>query len=824
MSDYETTFDLEPLDSSGLPKAPIFLVAYFAVYEPLREWCETSDIRSFHSTHDGNYLLTIAVKSKCEPLCAALIAKGRSSDEGLQLCLSQALVAAADQGDSAMVKYLIGEGANASLSPEPIGTLGHYSGPVDPAARRGNLALVRYLVEEANAGIGDALSRAACPESSGNGLDVIRSLIEDYKADPNLPTKRHQYSSALIAAVSFHRHDMIRYYLEEASVDVNVVYSTGWYGSPLSAVITTGSLEDVRYFVEEGKADVNLLHEVAGFGSALADAASDGKLEIVKYLVEEAGAKPDLQLKAGPFGSALTAAIASAKAHRIETVKYLASHAEVNLTLLCGRYGSALAAALDTSKPGSKVNMDVVRLLIQAGADVNMQHQVGEYGSPFVTAAFFVEDLDIIHYLVDKCEADIHALHSTGRYESALAAAANSGNLETIRYPVDSGVDADCELRFGAYSSAIVAAADRQSLNPAIIKYLVDMGVDTNREFQIGVYGSALVAAVATGQSSLAAVKYLVEKGKANVDFVPTSGRFGSALLAAIISPFDFQIDQRVIEEICDPRMDIDLATQILGDDLTKVVLSATFAQFWWRKDAPGTVEYLVGAGANVNLELKVCAYGNALAAAAAIGKLDLVKYLVRRGSANANIPLNTGSFGSVLVVAIIAYSKLRSLHPDSIENIQNIILGQIHHLALRVPPYYCPTDHRLTAWAQSMVESTMSSLIDIMIYLLKSGADANLQLNVGPFRSALVAAAATGCFWHVKYLVENAQADVSLQLQSGPYANAYEAAVAHEHHDIAEYLARNAGGHCATSSPSSQFSLSANPHDEGQQEREKAL
>lgn len=677
-------------------------------------------------------------------------------------------------------------------------------------------------MEEANAGIGDALSWAAHPKSSENGLDVIRSLIEDYKADLTLPTKRHLYSSALIAAVAFHRHDMIGYYLEETSVDVNVVYSTGWYGSALSAVIMTGSLEDVRYFVEEGKADVNLLHEVAGFGSALADAVSDGKLEIVKYLVEEARTKPDLQLKAGPFGNVLTAAIASAEYHGIETVKYLASHAEVNLTLLGGRYGSALAAALETSTPGSKVNMDIVRLLIQAGADVNMQHQIGEYGSPFVSAAFFVEDLDLIHYLVDKCEADIHALHSTGRYGSALAAAANSGNLETVRYLVDSGVDADCELRFGAYSSALAAAADRQSLKPAVIKYLVDTGVYTNREFQIGVYGSALVAAVATGQSSLAAVKYLVEKGKANVDFVPTSGRFGSALLAAIISPYEFQIDQRVIEIFCKSRMDIDLATQILGDDLTKLVLSATLAQFWWREDALGTVEYLVGAGANVNLELKVCAYGNALAAAAAVGKLDLVKYLVRRGSANANFPLNTGSFGSALVVAIIAYSKFRRLHPDSIENIWKIILGQICHLTLRFHPSG-PAEHRPTAGAQSMVESTMSSLIDIMIYLLESGADANLQLNVGPFRSALVAAAATGCFWHVKYLVENAQADVSLQLQSGPYANAYEAAVAHEHHDIAEYLARNSGGHCATSSPSSQFSLYANPHDEGL-EREKAL
>lgn len=79
------------------------------------------------------------------------------------------------------------------------------------------------------------------------------------------------------------------------------------------------------------------------------------------------------------------------------------------------------------------------------------------------------------------------------------------------------------------------------------------------------------------------------------------------------------------------------------------------------------------------------------------------------------------------------------------------------------------------------------------MIYLLESDSNANLQLIVGPYGSALAAAAATGSFWHVKYLVENAQLDVSLQLNNGSYANAYDAVVANEHHEIAEYLASNA-------------------------------
>ncbi|KAJ6007575.1 hypothetical protein N7540_011551 [Penicillium herquei] len=829
VSDYETTFTKSFYHDEKLPEAPIFLVAYLALYEPLRDWCENSDMSPIQSNKHGDYLLTIAITSRCMPLCKTLILRGKSFDKKkFQLCLSQALVAAADQGDISMVKYLIGQGANVNLPPEPKGNVKYYSGPVGAAARRGNLDLVRYLVEEANAVVGDALFWAAQPESKETGLDIIKFLIENHKADPNFKPIRHRYASALVVATVFCRRDMIRYYLEETNADVNAVYSrTGSYGSPLCAMICNGSLEDVRYFVEKGKANVNLLHEFVGCGSALSYAASLGKLEIVKYFVEEAGAKTDLQLKVGDYGSALTAALVTVTRNKdCGTFNYLAPHSQVNLPLLCGNYGSALAAAFVLPSSDAKVNMDIVRHLIEAGADVNMRHQVGKYGSPFVTAAFFVTDLDIIHYLVDRCKADLNALHSTGNYGSALAAAANGGNLPVVKYLVDSGVDFDCEIQVGTYGSALAAAAAGWNLNLAVVKYLVDLGVDTNRELKYGAYGSALVAAAATNQlngvrylvekgnadvdlclrsgsfgSALAAaaaaangkleeVEYLVEKGKANVDLLLVSGSFGSALLAAIISPFDFPIDQEIIRTFWNPRLDIDLAIQILGDNVGRVILSTIFAPPWLRENAFGVVKYLMNAGANVDLELQVGAYGNALTASVAIGNLDQVKYLVREGNANANFQLNTGSFGSALVVAIIADSKLRklrSLYPAAIHSIQQIISVQFDLM----DPHYRPSESMTATVARSKVDSMMISLADIMVYLLESGADVNLQLNVGPFGSALAAAAAMGSFWHVKFLVKKAKADVNLQLKNGSYANAYEAAIAHGYHDIAAYLAQ---------------------------------
>ncbi|TEY50790.1 hypothetical protein BOTCAL_0272g00020 [Botryotinia calthae] len=829
VSDYETTFNRWLYRDGDLPKAPIFLVAYFALYKPLREWCESSDISPLQSTKNGDYLLTVALKSSCVPLCSALIEKGRCLDEELQLCLSQALVAAADQGNKEMAEYLIGEGADARLLPEPKGTLSYY-GPVDAAARRGDLNLVTYFMEKANAVIGDALFWAAEPESKEAGLGIIKYLIEYHKADPNLPPKRHRYQSAFVVAAVFCRHDIIKYYLEETNVDLNAEYRSGSYASPLCAMMRRGLLEDVKYLVKGGNLEVNRPHEFVGDGSALAEAVSLGKLEIVKYLVEEAGADPDLELKVGLYGNALTTAIASREHRGTEIIKYLLPLTQVNLPLSCGVYGSALAAAFELKHPASKVDMNIVRLLIKAGADVNLQHQTGNYGSPFVAAAFFVEDLDIINYLVDECKAKIDALHSTGDYGSALVAAANGGNLGVVRYLVESGVDPDCELQSGAYGSALAAAADGRWSDSAVLEYLVNLGLNTNRELQVGIYGSALVSA-ATATHRLYRVKCLVEKGKANVDLCLRSGSFGnsltaaaakrnfegvkylvakgganvnlplgygslgSALHAAIISPFDFPIDQSIIEFWLESSPEIDLARHrhILGDDVTRVVLSATFANAYWREGALRIVKFLVNTGANVDLELQVGTYGNALAAAVVIGSLDQVKYLVREGGANANSQLNTGSFGSALVISIIAHSKLRNLHADAIlDSIQKIIRSQLYRMDYSNRP-----PRRTTAGlARSLVDSTMSSLVEIMIFLLESGSDANLQLTAGPFGSALAAAAATGSFWHVKFLVENAQADVSLQLNHGSYANAYEAAVAHEHHEIAKYLASNAGGH----------------------------
>lgn len=762
-----------------LPKTPIFLIAYFALGETLREWCDKSDITPFSVTGDQNYLLTIAAQSGCVSLCTTLIARGRASAEGdFQLCLSQALFGAVNEGNKPMVEYLIKEGADVNLIPEDKGIALDYSSPIDPAARSGNVDLVKYLVECAGANVRDALGWATESPSEQAGLDITKYLIQDRNTDPNLALYRHFSGSPLVAAAVLCQKRIVRYYLDNTDAHVNVLCQDGSYGSALDAMVGKGSLEELKYFIEKGKANVNLLHECGENGSALSSAVSRGDLKIVKYLVEEAGADVNLQLKAGKHGSAMAAAIAW---DRREIIYYIADYAQINLPFLCGKHGSALAAAFHPRNPGSDINMDLVRFFIEAGADVNLEHQTGDYGSPFVAAVFWARGIGIIEYLVDECGANIHACYSTGIHGSALTAAAahdgGSNTLSILEYLVDLGVQVNVPLHVGVYGSALVAAAARGHLSS--VKYLVEKGkASVDYRPMAGSFGSALAAAAANCKCEI--MEYLLGKGDSNVNLRLEAGSFGSALTAAIVGPFDFSIPYDVVQ----PKSytNIDLQIQLRDDDILLASRAVFASSALWER-VLYAVEYLIDAGADVNLMLQAGAYGNALAAATAVGHFDQVQLLVSKGKADVKAQLTTGSFGSALVVAILADSTLRKLSLDyilAIVEMSSFRFYNIHDLST-----YIPSDDG----ALSMIKSTIDSMRGIMAYLLESGADVDQQLIVGPYGSALVAAAAVGSLRHVRFLVEKWNADVNLQLKNGSYANAYEAAITNGHDDIAEYL-----------------------------------
>lgn len=102
--------------------------------------------------------------------------------------------------------------------------------------------------------------------------------------------------------------DTVKYLVEEAKADVNLPPESRNSGCALTAAIVRGNLDILRYFAEEVKPAVDLLVHVRIYGNVLATAAFAGRLDVVRYLVEEANIGVNLQLGEDSFGSVLVAA------------------------------------------------------------------------------------------------------------------------------------------------------------------------------------------------------------------------------------------------------------------------------------------------------------------------------------------------------------------------------------------------------------------------------------------------------------------------------------------------------------------------------------
>jgi ankyrin repeat protein len=129
--------------------------------------------------------------------------------------------------------------------------------------------------------------------------------------------------------------------------------------------------------------------------------------------------------------------------------------ADVNMQLQGGKYGSALAAAaacLGQTKAIRVVEVvgavEIMELLIEQGADVNMQLQGGEYGSALAAAAHHGQT-EIVELLI-KQGADVN-MQLRGAYGSALEAAVSSGRIEIVKFLLEQGAEVNLPLRGGRY-------------------------------------------------------------------------------------------------------------------------------------------------------------------------------------------------------------------------------------------------------------------------------------------------------------------------------------------------------------------------------------
>ncbi|KAK2761254.1 hypothetical protein FQN54_001776 [Arachnomyces sp. PD_36] len=455
---------------------------------------------------------------------------------------------------------------------------------------------------------GSALAAAAY---SGQA-EIVKFLVKEAGADPNLKLENGSHGTALVAAIAEGHLGIVKFLVKEANADPKKLVSQGYYTSPLGAAVYKGHLEITKFLVQEG-ADVNL-RQMTGRNpvyvyrdewrdSILAIAAGWDHLEIVKFLVLEANADVNMVLHGEQAGSAVTASM-GIHSRSDDVFKFLVGEGKADPNLLLGGpYGNALIKAAYWG------NVENVKYLVEKGnADVNLLLQAGIHGSALAAAAS-AGSVEVVDYLVREAKADVNmplpcadGINSGG---SALAVAASKGKIDVVKYLVKEHADVNMQLPHRIHGSVLAAAVGTEAYEKMeVVKYLVEeAGADINMQIENGYFGSALECAVycASGTEETETATYLLGKG-ADINTPGQNGDFGGALIAATaggtIDPVKL-----ILEAGAHPN------DRVQGGKYGSP-LAAT--SYWGLQDS---AELLIKGGADVNLSLENKPFGNALQA-----------------------------------------------------------------------------------------------------------------------------------------------------------------------------------------------------------------
>lgn len=362
--------------------------------------------------------------------------------------------------------------------------------------------------------------------AAANQVDALRVLIEEGRADPNMFIHdSFGMRTAGIWAAYEHRMDALEYLIRDAHVDPNAPVP-GDRRLKTVAIAAFAGTENVRNKTKLFRRLLEIGLDFASFREAggleylsnisysdthLRDAAEKGDLDLVKILVEECGVDVNYQTKGGDC--ALMAALSrcspqlnSDDSAYLPVIQYLLRKgADANIHMHCGDYRTSLIIAARLGRT------DLMELLINHDAAVDFQEE-GKHGSALALAVNSRQG-DVVRWLLDR-GADVNLSLSHGWYGSALIAATSSGEMEMVQMLCGSGANVDLQTRLGDCGSALASAASHGYKEVAM--YLLNHGAEINLPLRYGTFRCALMAAVWAGEEDM--VSFLLDHG-ANVNF-----------------------------------------------------------------------------------------------------------------------------------------------------------------------------------------------------------------------------------------------------------------------------------------------------------------
>jgi ankyrin repeat protein len=432
-------------------------------------------------------------------------------------------------------------------------------------------------------------------------------------------------------------------------------------GCPLQSACWSGNASAARVLLKAG-ADANAGDEADG--NALQIAVLADHIEIVRLLLQHGA---DVNAQGGSHGNSLTAAADRGLKEMVELL--IANGANVNSPGR-GLLSSPLITGFENcDEPSSEdghesVNYnwtplqaaaagghnDVVRILLENGADVNAQ--TDRFGSA-LQAACQEGQVDVVRLLI---EHGARVSDQGGLYGNALQAAAAGTSIPVMRLLIEKG--ADVNAAGGFHGSALLAAAARRGPerdSTDAMLFLIESGADI--DYRGGPFGHVLAAAAHAYNYS--GVQMLIEHG---ADVNARGGKFGSVIQAAA------QVDDRHIVRLLkgkgasDPVQEKDSYEEVIrrlvrkGANVNEIggrygtVLQAVSCGEYNKslellsryKNVPymvdvtpaeqeRVVQLLLKNGSQVN----ACGgyHGTALQAASCVGNIRVAKLLIKKGA-----------------------------------------------------------------------------------------------------------------------------------------------------------------------------------------------
>lgn len=367
-------------------------------------------------------------------------------------------------------------------------------------------------------------------------------------------------------------------------------------------------------------------------------------------------------------------------------------------------------------------NIEAVRaLVLDWGVDANtvaarMAHNALE-------KAVIGDHIDIVEFLLKEGGADIDKPSPTvaEHHGSILILAASGSKTEIVRILLRHGAQANEIFTVGPRGCALIAALLSDSPD-AKVDCLLEDGkalVDLKLNGEGAPYASPLEAVARVGDCNM--VDLLVKKG-ATVDLLLEHGPYGSALIAAVSEGH-----LKVVQTLVDKGAEIDLSVKH-GDYGSALIAAAATGN-------REIIKFLLKRGGDINKAAATGKHASALAALLQNRSFDLIKFLIEEAGARADMPLTMGPCGNALVAAV-STTDIRGFFDRSTFRIMLDQNREAVNMSVEHGRYG-------SVLAAAAYWGHMSSF-DI---LLEAGADPNMELEHGEFRTAYEAAEAEFVF-----------------------------------------------------------------------------